>query len=196
MPVRFLVLILGVAAITAVSACGDPLATKASVNTIEDTAAVFALTGAPQSGPTAINTFVPAAVPTIPSQHPDVIFDIRDGVAYALPPKAVGNFGNAGFQRATQPYDAITQAPVSGYNDSTPLPIQPGDVFLVQSLSFACSAALLQERLFIYSKIVVDSIFYDTVAHPESQIPRTIYYRMRVDPNCGFLSFADGLPSF
>jgi hypothetical protein len=114
----------------------------------------------------------------------------------ALPPSAVGVFAIAGLQLATKPYDQITQAPVNGYDDSTAVPIKAGDVLLVQSQNYTCTSQVVQQRLFIYSKIVIDSVFGDVVANPATQTPRTLYYRMRVDPNCGFISFAAGRPTF
>jgi hypothetical protein len=189
MKVRFLVLLLGVGA--GAAACADPFATTATLATIDDTAAVFALTGAPESAPTAINVTFPRAVITTPGEHYDVVFDIRNDSAFAYPPHAIGATLTAGLQLATQPYDAITQAPTSGYNDTLPVFIKAGDVLLVQSTSAQCTTQSVQARTFIYAKIVIDSIFYDGA--PRNA--RTIWYRMRNDPNCGFLSFLDGIPT-
>ena len=191
MKVRFLVLFLGVGA--AAVACADPLKTKATLATIDDTAAVFALTGAPESAPTAINITFPRAVIATPSEHYDVVFDIRNDSAFALPPHAVGVSLTAGLQLATEPYDQITEAPTTGYNDTLPVFIKAGDVLLVQSTSSQCANQGVQARTFLYAKIVIDSIFYDEALAPHT--PRTIWYRMRNDPNCGFISFLDGIPT-
>jgi hypothetical protein len=191
MKVRFLVLVLGVGA--GAFACADPFATTATLPTIDDTAAVFALTGAPESAPTAINITFPRAVITTPSENYDVVFDIRHDSAFAFPPHAVGATLSAGFQIASRPYDAVTEAPLTGYNDSTPQFIKAGDVLIVRSSSVQCSTQGIQDRTFLYAKVVIDSIFYDEATTPH--IPRTIWYRMRNDPNCGFLSFLDGIPT-
>jgi len=191
MKVRILVLLFGVGA--GAFACADPFATTATLATIDDTAAVYALTGAPESAPTAINITFPRAVITTPSENYDVVFDIRNDSAFAYPPHAIGASLAAGFQIANQPYDAITEAPLSGYNDTTAQFIKAGDVLLVRSQSAQCAAQTVQARLYIYAKVVIDSIFYDEAAAPH--IPRTIWYRMRNDPNCGFLSFLDGIPT-
>jgi len=82
MKVRFLVLIAGAGA--AAVACADPLATTATLATIDDTAAVYALTGAPESAPTAINITFPRAVITTPGEHYDVVFDIARAAIAAL----------------------------------------------------------------------------------------------------------------
>ncbi|MBK5188655.1 MAG: hypothetical protein JJD97_10460 [Gemmatimonadaceae bacterium] len=190
MKVRFLVLLLGMGA--GAAACANPLATNATLATIDDTAAVYALTGAPESAPTAINITFPRAVIATPSEQYDVVFDIRHDSAFAYPPHAIGASLTAGLQLATQPYDAITAAPTTGYDDTLPRFIKAGDVLLVQSTSAQCSTQSVQARTFLYAKIVIDSIFYDEAAPPHT--PRTIWYRMRNDPNCGFVSFLDGIP--
>jgi len=190
MKVRFLVLLVGVG--TAAAACADPLATTATLPTIDDTAAVFALTGAPESAPTAINVTFPRAVIATPSEQYDVVFDIRHDSAFAYPPHAIGATLTAGLQLSSQAFGAITDAPTAGYNDSLPVFVQAGDVLLVQSTSAECATQSVAARTFIYAKVVIDSIFYDEAAPPH--VPRTIWYRLRNDPNCGFLSFADGIP--
>jgi len=191
MKVRFLLLFFGVG--VAAVACADPFKTKATLATIDDTAAVFALTGAPESAPTAINITFPRAVIATPTEHYDVVFDIRHDSAFAFPPHAVGATLTAGLQLANQPYGAIAEAPTTGYNDTLPVFIKAGDVLLVQSSSAQCATQGVQARTFLYAKVVIDSIFYDEAAPPHT--PRTLWYRMRNDPNCGFISFLDGIPT-
>ena len=117
----------------------------------------------------------------------------------ATPPRAVGPFGTTGIIKdTTQLYESITQAPATGYDDSTVVTIKPGNVLLLQAFSVAsgCTGQPISARQVIYAKMVVDSIntsAYDPITNPQGN---TIYLRMRVDPNCGFLSFADGIPTF
>lgn len=202
MTARLLLFCVGVLVVAGTTACGDPLKAKASVKNIDDTLALYGLTEAPANGPTGINTFVPRAVRADPSQNYDVLFDIRPDstgarTAYIVPPRAVGMFGNAGVMRDTvHAFADITQAPVRGYDDSTAVPIKTGDVLLVQAASFACASQLIADRQVIYSKIVIDSINYSPFDPSTNPAGSTIYLRMRVDPNCGFISFADGLPAF
>ncbi|MBA2685967.1 MAG: hypothetical protein H0U66_15900 [Gemmatimonadaceae bacterium] len=190
MKVRFLVLLAGIGA--GAVACADPFKTAATLATIDDTAAVYALTGAPESAPTAINVTFPRAVITTPGEHYDVVFDIRNDSAFAYPPHAIGAILTAGLQLSTLPFGSITEAPTTGYNDTLPVFVQSGSVLLVRSTSAQCSNQSVAARTFIYAKIVIDSIFYDGATSPH--VPRTIWYRLRNDPNCGFLSFDDGIP--
>lgn len=202
MSARSLVLILGVLAVTAASACGNPFAVAATVPVIADTEAVYGLTDAPPNGPTAINTFGPTLVATTATSHYDIVFDIRPDSAgnlqaYAEPPKAVASFGSAGFVvDSTQAFDAIQSAPNVPYNDSTVVPLKPGTILIVQALSSGCTVQLVAAQQFIYSKIVIDSINYtpfDGFTNPDGN---TIHLRITVDPNCGFRSFKPGLPTF
>ncbi len=188
-------------AVLATGACKDPFQVKASSEVFEDTLVVYALSAVPPEAPTALNTFDGIAVRTDPSQNFDVVFDIRvdsatgDTTAYILPPRAVGGFSTAGIRKDTRAFDEIERAPTNGYNDSTAVPIQAGDVLLVQAASYACRGQVISARLYIYSKIEIDSVKASPPFDPETNPGgSTIYFRMRADPNCGFVSFADGLP--
>jgi hypothetical protein len=198
---RVLCLGLATLAVMATTACKDPFEVKAQSEVFEDTLAVYALSAVPPTAPTALNTFDGVAVRTDPSQHFDLVFDIHpdsatgDTTAYVLPPRAVGGFSTAGVLKDTRSFDEIDRAPTSGYNDSTAVPIKAGDVLLVQAASYACGGQVISARLYIYSKIVIDSIKasppFDDETNPGGS---AIYFRIRVDPNCGFVSFADGIP--
>lgn len=186
----------------AAAACSNPLKATANLKVFDDTLSAFGISDAPPNGPTALNTAAGRVVAASPANSFDLVFDIRPGpggvkTGYVLPPKTVAQFGNAGLIRdSTRAFDAITQAPGSGYDDSTAVAVKPGDVLLVQAVSSACSGNVIAGRQFIYSKMVIDRIdtsAYDPIANPAGN---TIYFRIRVDPNCGFLSFANGIPTF
>jgi hypothetical protein len=63
----------------------------------------------------------------------------------------------------------------------------PGETLVIQS-AHNNSGDLCQFALspYLYAKIAVDSVTLST---------RTLYLRMGVDPNCGFRSFAPGIPT-
>ncbi|HEY9478594.1 MAG TPA: hypothetical protein VIP79_00830 [Gemmatimonadaceae bacterium] len=188
-------------AVVAFTGCGDPFKATATTEVFEDTLSVYAISEAPANAPTALNTYDARVVRTDPSERYDVVFDIRvdpatnDTTAYLLPPRAVGAFSTAGIIKDTRPYGDILSAPTGGYNDSTAVPIEAGDVLLIQAASYACAGQIISSRLYVYSKIVIDSVHanppFDPITNPGGS---TIYFRIRVDPNCGFVSFADGLP--
>jgi len=55
---------------------------------------------------------------------------------------------------------------------------------------------LVASQQFIYSKIVIDSINYTPFDAFTNPAGNTIYFRIVVDPNCGFRSFKEGRPTF
>jgi hypothetical protein len=199
MKVRIRLIALGAAAAAlsaTIAACSYSSAVKAQLDTIADTAGVFALTGAPESGPTAVNTFVPQPVRAVPTENFDVAFDIvGDTQAIALPVHNVYIGASAGIQLSTEPYDALTDAPTVGYNDSVNVNIKAGTVFLIQSFSYGCTTQASTYQRYIYSKFVIDSVHYYPYNEVSAPAGRTIYYRMRNDPNCGFTSLEPGLPT-
>jgi hypothetical protein len=81
-------------------------------------------------------------------------------------------------------FDALTAAPKSGYRADTTLVTAPGQVVAIQSSDpNACGVSLTGTTL--YAKVVVTAI---------DPVQKTLALRFAVDPNCGFFSFASGLP--
>ncbi|MGH7717760.1 MAG: hypothetical protein ACREON_02795 [Gemmatimonadaceae bacterium] len=181
MKARFLLLC---AAIAGLAACDDTTNIEARLETVEDTITVFAFSGTPINVPTALNTIEHTAVRAESGSNFDVVFDITPaGQAQILPPTLVAALGNAAIGRSTVVYNDLLLAPTTGYSDTEALAIVAGDVVVIRAVSVACVGLINQ---FIYSKLVVDSV----------NVPnRTIHFRMRVNPNCGFRSFAPGVPT-
>jgi len=187
-------LLLATAAIAA-TACGNPNAVKATAVTIEDTLVVYSFHGAPVPHPTALNTFSHVAVRAEVGTNFDLVFDsarvlpgaVPDTQAVILPPKLILGVGITGILKSRIGYDSLVSAPGSGYQDSLPMVIRRGDVYVLQAHTANCGANVAPYNV-LYTKIVIDSI------NPDPEI-LSIHFRMRVDPNCGFLSFRDGIPT-
>jgi hypothetical protein len=80
----------------------------------------------------------------------------------------------------------VTIAPTGTYQDST-IVAQAGDVVVVQALRNGVNdACQFDISPYIYTKLVVDSVSLST---------RAIYLNAVLDPNCGFRSFATGIPT-
>lgn len=165
--------------------CGDPTRVNARFEVVSDTISVSALSGSPIGARTALNTVLHEAVRAEPGSNFDVVFDITSaGLAVIYPAQAISNLGRAGIQRSTQQLDSILLAPPEGYSEAmTPTSISVGDVLLIRAVQAACRREL---NPYIFSKLQITAI--DTVA-------RTVTFVIRVDPNCGFRSFRDGIPT-
>ncbi|HEY8852961.1 MAG TPA: hypothetical protein VIM36_12310, partial [Gemmatimonadaceae bacterium] len=78
-------------------------------------------------------------------------------------------------------------APSTGYETDSALVMAPGEVVAIQSphngSGDICQFSISPN---VYAKIAVDSVNLAT---------RIIYLRMGFDPNCGFRSFATGIPT-
>lgn len=174
------------------SACSDPTALKASLLNSVDTLSVFALSGTPPNYPSGVAFLSHQPVHVDGFALFDVAFDINaDGNAVIYPVKLVVASGSArpvNLQRIAQPFDLVTEAPKTGYQGDSALVAPIGQTIVVQS-AHNSAADLCQFAINpnIYAKISVDSV---------NLASRSIYFRMGLDSNCGFRSFAEGVPTF
>lgn len=173
------------------NACGDPTNIKASLPTSVDTLSVFALTGTPPAYPSGVAIVARRPVRVDGFANFDVAFDINpSGNAVIYPVRLVvpspSGSRPVALQKVAGAFDSVTEAPRTGFADSA-LVMLPGDVVVVQtahnSSGDICQFALSPN---LFAKFVVDSI---------NQASRTIYLKMGFDPNCGFRSFATGIPT-
>ena len=80
--------------------------------------------------------------------------------------------------------EGLTRAPASGYRADTAMTIKPNQLLLIQSADpNACTVSLTGTT--IYAKVQIESVY---VAQRQLKI------RYVTDPNCGFRSFATGIP--
>lgn len=174
-----------------INACSDPTGLKASLSNSVDTLSVFALSGTPPNYPSGIAFLSRQPVHVDGFALFDVAFDINgDGNAVIYPVKLIVASGSSrpvALQKVALPFEQVTEAPKTGYESDSAMVAVPGQTIVVQSAHNA-SADLCQFAINpnIYAKISVDSVNLSS---------RTIYFRMGLDPNCGFRSFAEGLPT-
>jgi hypothetical protein len=87
-------------------------------------------------------------------------------------------------QAVTSDFATLDRAPKNGYRADTALVARPGQVVVVESQDpNACGISITGTR--IYAKIQVVAV---------DPVTRQITIKYTVDPNCGFLSFASGVP--
>ncbi|MGH7617473.1 MAG: hypothetical protein ACREPM_09625 [Gemmatimonadaceae bacterium] len=177
----------GAVAVAAV-ACKSLTGVPAGLETVADSGTVYAINGAPSGAPTAVHFYTGSRTAADASFFFDIAFDIDStGHVLLLPQRTVASglttTHAVGLLSSTQAYADIQQAPTSGYRADTAMVVVPNQSILVQVQDPACAASIT--GTFIYGKIVVLSA--DAVA-------RTLDVQYVGDPNCGFLSFAPGIP--
>jgi len=174
------------------NACGNPTSLQATLITAVDSLSVWALSGTPPSYPSGLSIVSRQAVRVDAFASFDVALDIdANGNAVIYPVKLVvttpGGSRPVGMQKVAGIFDSIAVAPKTGYELDSALVLNPGEVVAIQS-SHNGSTDLCQFAIspYLYAKVVVDSI---------NLASRIIYVRMGSDPNCGFRSFAAGIPT-
>lgn len=195
-PTRVVIVALAVLAV----ACGDINRPKASTPNIAVPYTVTAFTGAPVNVPTAIS-FLGGSTRADSRFAFDVAFDLDpNGAVTVLPVRIVaGALGDAiiqgqtgfplkrvGLQQVTGPFEAVREAPSTGYDTLSVQTVTPGAVLAVQLLDFAnCFTGFGGSEL--YAKLTVDSV---------NAANRRIYTRTVVDPNCGYRGLVpDSIPN-
>ena len=207
-PVLSLVLF-GTAALAA-AACDDPFAVEASLPTNVDTLTVYALdnsegnffSGVKIVTLDADGDYGPEVVPIVSEGGGgpldfDVALDIDDegrAVVYPLPLIVPGAaIRRVGLLRPVHgdgtpfTFAEVTSAPRGEYAADEPLVLAEGEVVVIESPSQSCSFSVSSKGSAYYAKLVVDSIRTTPVER--------IYVRALSDPNCGFRSFAEGVPN-
>jgi len=175
-------------AVAAVS-CKDFTGVPASLNTLTDSGVVYAINGAPSGAPTAIHLYSGTLLAADANFIFDIAFDIDASGNAVLMPMRVVSSGLAsthtvGLQKSDQTFDLIGAAPKNGYHPDTSMTVRPGQAILAQSQDpLVCGVSVTGTT--IHAKVVVTSI--DVAA-------RQLKILYTVDPNCGFRSFATGIP--
>jgi hypothetical protein len=175
------------------TACGNPTSIRASFPTTVDSLSLFALSGTPPTYPSALAVLSRQIVRVDGFAGFDVAFDINAaGNAVISPVKLVvvsqGGSRPVGLLRVPGTFETALEAPKTGYEADSSLVLAAGEVVIVQSAHNVGNGDLCLFAINpnIYAKIAVDSI---------NLASRTIFFRMGLDPNCGFRSFVAGIPT-
>ncbi len=174
-----------------VGACDGPANTPGQSEDATQAFFVHALTGSALDASTAL-TFPGRAVTRVDGTYQfDIAFDIdANGNVVLLPPEMVGQNpgGNrlVGIITGIGTYDAITEAPTSGYTVDSVTVIGRGQAVAVQAQEPLCISSN-PVAPYLYAKIVVDSI---------DLVGRGIYGRAMIGGDCGYRQLIAGFPSF
>jgi hypothetical protein len=187
--VQRLAAVLALSAALGASGCEDPFEETATYENGDATHELWALTGTPTSYPSVLYVAQRIVERPDPSASFDLGFDINgSGQLLVLPVSHVltslSGDRSVDFIVPGLAFAEVTEAPRTGWLTDTTLTLDVGDVFIVRVSTLYC--ANLSSDV-IFAKYHVDSVI---VAE------RRIKLSTRVNPNCGFRSFADGLPLF
>lgn len=121
----------------------------------------------------------------------DVAFDIdASGNVILLTPELVGQnpAGNrlVGIITGIGSYDAILEAPLTGYTVDSATVVARGQAVAVQAQESVCATSN-PTAPYLYAKIVIDSV---------DRIGRGIYGRAMIGGDCGFRQLVQGFPTF
>ncbi len=175
--------------LVAAAACGNFTGVPASLPTVADSGVLYALNGAPPGAPSALHMYSGTLIAADANFFFDIAFDINAaGSVVVLPQRAVASAlastHTVSLQTVPESYDAILSAPKSGYRADTALVVGVNQTVLVQSQDpNACGVSLSGTTL--YGKLVITAI---------DRTARQLRVLYTVDPNCGFVSFASGVP--
>jgi hypothetical protein len=177
-------------ALLAVVACEDVTRSiDPTTNVAEDTLTVFALRGSPLSAPTALDLFT---LSTLRIGQGNALYDLAvdtaAGVAVLYPSQLLElEAPNTGLLEATATFESIAEAPTAGYQDTAAVSLTVGETVVVRARNQCVRG--FPGRDFFFAKVQLLEL-------GTSGGFSTARFRIRTNPNCGFRSFADGLPEF
>jgi hypothetical protein len=187
-PVLRALILIGLAG--AVAACKGLTAIDASFQNMTASDTVYALNGGPPNAPNALKFFDGIVMRADQGFGFDVAFDLnKDGNIVIIPSKALAtSFNNpysVGLQPATGPFETVLDAPKDGYRPDTSATIVLGQTVVAEARDVlgACLYALKGQSY--YSKLVINEV--------DPSLKRIIF-TVTVNRNCGFRSFAPGIP--
>jgi len=175
--------------VLALTACGDPLGLPpATQPTVELSFTLYALTGTPVGTASAFNLVTQTAQRTDRTIDFDFAVDLVGGAAgdstvVILPRGALGFQADGGAQLVAAPFDSVLLAPTTGYAQDIPLAVDSGDVVVVASRLQQCNFGINRPR---YAKLSVESV---------DRVLRSVTFKIRIDPNCGYRGLGPGIPT-
>ena len=180
-----------VAGATAVAACGEDLGVDAFPVSEPVKVTVYALNGTAQTLPAGLDIRLRDPIRVDPSWAFDLAFDLDASNAIVVHTvRSVStelvNLPRVGLQTSELAFDALIDAPTSGYAYDSLLTVPVGKTVVIDKIDPTCSrfgGAFLGFNL--RAKLVVDSI---------STSRRAIYLKILTNPNCGFRSLEPGEP--
>jgi hypothetical protein len=172
------------------AACYAPTNPKPTTNVFADTLVAWSMVGTLATHPAGYELATNLAVLVDNTLLFDVAFLIDSAhhqvlvypVRLLVDPIIVTR--HVGLQRLTASFDSVDYALKVGYQFDSVYALSPGQGLMIVSNPAGC---LADPNPSLYGKFVIDSI---------NTTLKTLYFRATEDPNCGYRSFAPGLPTF
>ena len=183
----------GVALAATLTACKGLTSIDASFQNVTASDTVFALNGGPPNGVNTIKFFDGVVLHANQGFAFDVAFDLdASGNVVIIPVKAVSTtFPNTaysvGLQRVTGSFPSVLEAPKDGYRADTAMTVGIGQTIVAESRDVIGVCAFSLKGQSYYSKLVIDEV---------DPLLKRIVFTVTVNRNCGFRSFAPGIPEF
>lgn len=179
----------GALAVLSIAACKEFTSVDASYANITDSQTLYALNGSPPGSANAVNLFSGAVFRADQRFGYDIAFDIdATGRVLIIPSKALAtSFSgpySVGLQTVPGSFEALLEAPTDGYRVDTALVVAKGGVVAIESHDLGTCAAAIKGNSY-FSKLVVTDV---------DPVSRKIDVTITVNRNCGFRSFAAGIP--
>ncbi len=177
-------------ALLAVAACEDVTrSVDPTLDVVEDTLVVFPLRGSPLSAPTALDLY---SLRTLRIGDANALYDLAidtaAGTAVLYPSQLVDNEApRTGVIESAATFESILEAPTTGYQDTAAVAVSVGETIIVRARNICLGG--FPGRDFFHAKVQLLELGMSSGF-------RTARFRIRTNPNCGFRSFADGLPEF
>jgi len=178
------------AGMLAAAACSGLTNPKSSSNVITDTLVAWAINGTGSTEPSAYYLAENKVVRVTSALTFDVAFDVDSttGQAVVIPVRLINDGSVAalhvGLQRLTTSFDSVTYGLRTGYQFDSIYTLSPGQGLMIVSNPPGCAT---DPNPTLYGKFIIDSV---------NKVARTIHFRATEDPNCGYRSFATGIPTF
>ena len=170
-------------------ACGSAnLLPPANVAVADDTVTLWAVTGTAIALPSAYDIILATPARTDRTSSFDFVFDFLadsltgDTVPALEPRGAVGLSADGGLIKVASTFGAITSAPGSGYNSTSPVYVDTTTVVAVRSRTETCNFGITSGVFAKLQPLVID------------RVARKIVLHLVVDPNCGYRSLQPGIP--
>jgi len=172
------------------AACGGLTNPKSTAHVVTDTLVAWAVNGTQSTQPSAFYLAQNHVVQMTSALQFDFVFDIdtATGAARITPVRLITDGSvsafHVGFRRLTQSFEATAYGIRTGYQFDSIFTLAPGQGMMMVSNPPGCAT---DPNPTLYGKFVIDSV---------NKLTRTIHFRATEDPNCGYRSFAPGIPSF